>query len=75
MPLEINAFVLDSKLNRVCTLNADSREGVNAPANAHLIAAAPEMHALLTALWPILSHDEIISKQIEAVLQKAEGKL
>lgn len=43
-------------------------------ANAHLIAAAPELYDELLLLYTFVNLPDDIDKRIKAVLRKAEGK-
>lgn len=63
----------DSKI--ICAAN--SNELKNKPemqANAHLIAAAPEMYRLLEQLHGTLERVPILQSEIENVLKKAGGE-
>ena len=48
--------------------------GGNCEANAHLIAAAPDMYNLLSTIMEIYDGRSTLSGEIEAVLAKARGE-
>lgn len=77
-PRRIGGFVVDgpgnSRINdTVAIVPRNYREEATVAANAHLIAAAPEMYAALKLAQGVDIHPEVLAA-VDAAVRKAEGR-
>ena len=65
---------VNTEQKNICRCIRLGMETEEMQANAHLIAAAPEMYRLLKQLHGTLSKVPVLQREIEKVLKKARGE-
>lgn len=66
----------ENSKGKICGMDIyfDGSHGVEQPANAHLIAAAPEMYEMLRDILKNYECGSFVDEQMELVLAKARGE-
>lgn len=73
--VNVGGWVDAEKGGIICSLRAvDMKDEATSDANAHLIAAAPELYEMLERISAPFGREDVSDEEIDAVLAKARGE-